>query len=65
MYCKKTLEDAEEENKQLIIEDRDEIERLNRRMIVNCYNEVFSNDYDTLVEIAERYECENKILGNQ
>ena len=63
--AKKTLEDAEEENKQLIIEDRDEIERLNRRMIVNCYNEVFSNDYDTLVEIAERYECENKILGNQ
>lgn len=59
------MEDAEEENKQLIIEDRDEIERLNRRMIVNCYNEVFSNDYDTLVEIAERYECENKILGNQ
>lgn len=36
-----------------------------RDSIVNCYNEVFSNDYDTLVEIAERYECENKILGNQ
>ena len=48
----------------MIIEDRNEIEKLNECMIDNCYNEVFSNVYDALAEISDRYERKHSVFGS-
>lgn len=62
--ARKTFENEVEENKQLIIKDRNEIEKLNECMIDNCYNEVFSNVYDALAEISDRYERKHSVFGS-